>query len=213
MLLLLDDTTGKVVVDGTSRDNVLAGAVLLDLVNHGRVGPADPTAKLGEGKVVVLDVSPTGDPVLDHALARLGTKPVKSARAVELLQKGTRDEVLEQLVGRGLLRREDSKVLGLFPRTSWPAADSRHEEWVRQHLDAALLRGAAPEPHTGALVSLLHAVDAVPKVVAGDRKELKARAKEIAQGEWAGAAVKKAVADVQAVLVATVVTTTVVTGN
>ena len=41
--------------------------------------------------------------------------------------------------------------------------------------------------------SLLVAVKAAPKVVGGDKKAVRARAKGIAAGDWAGAAVKKAI--------------------
>jgi hypothetical protein len=211
-LLLLDDNSGRPVVDGTSWDNVLAGAVLLELANAGRVSPAGAEDDAKEGRLVVRDGSATGDPVLDIGLSRLETKPVKGKRAVELLVKGTRDAVLERLGERGLVRREESKLLGIFPRKSWPAADTEHESEIRQRLTGVLFDGKEPDAHIGGLVSLLHAINAVHKVVDGDKKQLRARAKEIAQGEWAGAAVKEAVQAVQAVMIAVIAATTASSG-
>ena len=60
------------------------------------------------------------------------------------------------------------------------------------------MAGATPDGRTAALVSLLVAVKAVPKVVDGDKKAVGARARDIAAGDWAGAAVKKAVNAVNA---------------
>jgi Golgi phosphoprotein 3 (GPP34) len=40
LLLLLDDASGKPIVDGTKLDRVLAGALLLELALAGRVTPA-----------------------------------------------------------------------------------------------------------------------------------------------------------------------------
>ena len=42
------------------------------------------------------------------------------------------------------------------------------------------------------------AVKAAPKVVDGDKKAVRARANDIAAGDWAGAAVKKAISAVNA---------------
>ncbi len=57
-----------------------------------------------------------------------------------------------------------------------------------------LVEGLDPTPRAAALISLLSAVDAAAKVFPDtDRKMIRKRAKEIADGEWAGAAVRKAV--------------------
>jgi hypothetical protein len=96
-------------------------------------------------------------------------------------------------------------VLGLFPRKSWPAVDSAHEDSVRAELTAALVGGERPSDRAGALIALLHAIGAVPKVVQGDKKAIKARAGEIGEGDWASAAVKKAVQAIQAAVTAAIV--------
>jgi hypothetical protein len=76
-------------------------------------------------------------------------------------------------------------------------------------LSAVLVDGGEPDVRTTALVSLLTAVDAVPKVVpAADRRALVRRAAAVAEGEWAGDAVRKAVAAVHAAVTASVVAAT-----
>ena len=207
LLLLLEDETGRLITDGTSTDHALAGAVLVDLVNAGRV--AEEAKKLH-----VMDTSTLDEPVLEAGLTRLAEKaPVKPQRAVEVLTKDVRDAVLEQLEGRGLIRREKSRVLGLFPRTSWPAVDSAHENSVRAELTAALVGGERPSERAGTLIALLHAINVVPKVVEGDKKALKARAKEISEGDWASAAVRKSVQAVQAGVTAAVMVATTAGGT
>jgi hypothetical protein len=209
LLLLLDDDSGRPVVDGTALDYALAGAVLLELAESGRVSPAGSADDAKEGRLLVGDASPTGDGVLDRALDRLNAKdPVKAQRAVELLAKDLRPAVLEQLANRGLVRREEHRVLGIFPRTSWPAADAEWETSVRARLTAVLVGGQAPDAHIGGLVCLLHAINAVHKVVKGDRKQLRARAAEISAGAWTGDAVKKAVEAVEAAVMVAVTTAT-----
>lgn len=54
----------------------------------------------------------------------------------------------------------------------------------------------SPTPREAALISLLDAAGQVPKVLAGsgvDRRELRRRARGIATGEFAGAAVRRAI--------------------
>src|SRR3712207_4998999 len=108
LLLLLDDASGRPVVDGTALDNALAGAILIELVQGGRVSEAGPADDAKDGRLLVRSAVPTGDPVVDDALARLDAKdPVKGQRAVEIIAKKLRGTLLEQLAGRGVLRRED----------------------------------------------------------------------------------------------------------
>jgi hypothetical protein len=114
------------------------------------------------------------------------------------LRKGLRSTLLERLSEAGAVRRSTRKLLGILPRATWPAADSRHWEELRARLQDVLVAGASPDSRTAALVSLLAAVNAAPKVVDGDKKAVRARAKDIAAGDWAGAAVKKAIDAVNA---------------
>ncbi|WP_232666176.1 GOLPH3/VPS74 family protein [Pseudonocardia sp. TRM90224] len=193
-LLLFDPTTGRSIVDGTSLDRAIGGALLLDLSLSGRVTAAGEGAK---ARLTVADPSSTGNNILDAALAKLGGSPVRAQRAVERLASKTRVPVLERLVERGVLDRRSERRLGLFPATAWPAIDPAPREALRSRLGDVLLKGGRPDEHTACLVSLLHAVKAEHKIVDGPRREVRARAREITSGEWAGAAVRKAVQAVQ----------------
>ncbi len=80
VLLVTDDETGKRSVTGTGYDAALGGALLMELALRERVDVE------GEGRrtrVVVRDGSPTGEPLLDDALARLSAGgPVPPKKAV-----------------------------------------------------------------------------------------------------------------------------------
>ncbi len=70
---------------------------------------------------------------------------------------------------------------------------------------AGVLRdGAQPDQHLALLISLVHAVKAEHKVVDGPRRQLRTRAAEVAEGEWAGQAVRKAVQAVQSSVAAVI---------
>ena len=194
LLLLVDDRTGRFLVESTKLDNVLAGAVLVELATIERVGFAPAGGRLRRGRIVVLDPTPPGDPMLDRALATIAAgRPAKPDRLIAKLRKGLRSRLLERLGEAGAVRRTTRKLLGILPRTTWPAAASRHKQELRARLQDVLVAGASPDSRTAALVSLLSAVNAAPKVVDGHKKAVRARAKDIAAGDWAGAAVKKAI--------------------
>jgi hypothetical protein len=208
-LLLLDPDTGRAVVDSTSLDRALAGALLLDLATRERITGDGNGAK---ARLSAVGAAPTGDALLDAALARLD-KPLRAQKAVERLARGMRRQLLERLVERGLVRRERSRLLGLFPVTTWPSADPGPAKELRGWVAAVLRDGARPDQHLALLISLVHAVKAEHKVVDGPRRQLRARAAEVAEGEWAGQAVRKAVQAVQSSVAAAVAVSAAVTST
>jgi hypothetical protein len=121
--------------------------------------------------------------------------------------------VLDALVTQGVMRRERGKVLGVFPRTTYPAAHGVEpvaEAEARGRMRRAVASSGAVEPRTAALRALVAATGLERKVFADlDRKLVKARLKEISEGAWAAEAVKKTIAEVQAaVMVAVTAATT-----
>ncbi len=206
LLLLTDDQDGKFEVDGTALNLVLAGACVVELAMDGRVDVAGEGEQVKKGRLVVRDDTRVNDPLLDDVLARCADRAgAKPQDVLGKIGKDIREGVLDRLIERGILRREEGRVLGIFPITRWPAVDSEHEHEVLDRLEAALVNGEEPDRRTASLAALLSAVDAAHKVVpAPDRKAVKKRAKEIRESEWAADAVGKAIEAVQAAVVATV---------
>ncbi|MCD7049568.1 GPP34 family phosphoprotein [Rhodococcus sp. BH2-1] len=196
LLLLLDDESGDPLVDGTRLPRVLAGAVLLELALDGYVTPADQGEDVERGRLAVRRMEAPADPILGHALGVVADarRPMKPEAAIEKLDSEVRAAVFERVIDRGWVRESRRKVLGIFPSKVWPPVDESHERGVRHELSGVLVEGLDPTPRAAALISLLSAVDAAAKVFPDtDRKMIRKRAKEIADGEWAGAAVRKAV--------------------
>ncbi|MFJ5987568.1 GPP34 family phosphoprotein [Lentzea sp. NPDC092896] len=203
MLLFLDEEDGRVLLDSTSIHNALAGAVLLELVRSGRVAfEADGR------KLAVVDPAPLSNEFLQESLTRLN-KPLKPQRAVERLRTHVRDNVMAQLEGQGVLSVEKTRMLGIFPTKSYVIQDHQAISEIRDLVGNVALGHTAPDDRTGALISLLYAVNALHKVFNGDKREMNARAKEISAGNWAGVAVKKALEAVHAAVMATMVASTV----
>ncbi len=197
VLLAYDD-------DGTNRLGSphlgygLAGAVLLELALARRVEVADK-------RLVVADPAPTGVPLLDEALATVGSgRPRKPKDWIGKLARGLPERVLDGLVDAEVLRRESDRVLLVFPRTRYPSptgAQPPAETAARERMAAALTTDGPVDARTAALLTLTRAVGLDRKIFRELPKErVKARMDEIAAGDWASAAVKKAIEEMQAAL-------------
>ncbi|SFP97182.1 Golgi phosphoprotein 3 (GPP34) [Amycolatopsis arida] len=216
LLLAFDDDTGKPISGVSNLELSLAGALLIELAMLGRVGLAVEGESVKKGRLVLRDSTPTGHPALDDALDKLGKlegrKPQDAIRP--LSGDDLSNRLLAGLADRGILRREQGRVLGIFPTTRWPAEESRHEEEVRAGLRRVLVDGGAPTEREAAMIALLSAMKLAGRVVdAPDRKLVERRAKEIAEGNWVSDAMGKVTEEITtavmvAVFVPTIVSTT-----
>jgi hypothetical protein len=203
LLLLLDDESGK--PQTQQLQIALGGALLVELAVEGMVTIVETASLWRSAKVHPVEGARPGDPLLQSAWDTVREKERSAQGLVEKLGKGLSDRLCERLAARGLLERRDDKVLWLFPRTRWPARDTSYEDAVRRALTVILVDGGQPDPRTGALVALLHAVDRVAQTVPHEgtsEREVKKRAKEVSEGQWAAKAVKDAIAAATAATVA-----------
>ena len=213
LLLLLDDEKGT--LSGTSHPQaVLGGAALVELALTGAVTVEEKTSVWRSARVLATPGAEPGDDVLRAAYDVVAERPRTAQDLVTRLGKGLQERLAERLVARGVLERRESRAFGLIPRTRWPAVDMQREEEVRRRLTTALVQGAQPDERTAALVALLSAIDRAPKVVDHEgmpAKEVRRRAKGIAEGAWAAKAVRDAI-NASTAAVAAVVTTAAATG-
>jgi len=182
LLLVTDDASGRLAADGVQVDTGLGGANLVELTLLGQVDVSGDQDQGKRGRIIVRDPSPPGDDVLDAALRilveRQGRKP---SAVIRPLGKNLRPALYQRLAARGVLRAGQRRVLGVFP--------------------------AAPDERTAALIALLHALKCEHKVVDPrpyqlSRRQLRARAAEIAEGNWASEAVRKAIDEMIAAVAA-----------
>lgn len=209
LLLLLDDGSGALVQQSYVKE-ALAGALLADLAVADAVEMEERTV-LGFGAqphVVPAKGGTVDDPLLVDALAVVAQKPRTAQALLGPLGKDLRELLGDRLVERGVLRREEGKVLGLFPRTTWPTLDSAHEDEVRRTVRAVLIDGTEPDERTASLVGLLHAIDRAHKTVdakGAAARDVKKRAKAVAEGEVASAAVRRAVEAINTAVITAVI--------
>ena len=211
LLLVTNDVSGRLSSPAEQVDVGLGGAMLVELTLMNRVDLSRDGDEGKPGRIIVRDPSPTGDAVLDAALGIVGTRQGKKPSAViRPLSKNLRQTLYGRLTGSGLIRAEEGRILGIFPTHSWPAQDARHETEVRQLVTQALVQQTTPDVRSAALIALLHALRCEHKIVNPrqydlSRRQLRARAEQIAKGNWASDAVRTAINDMMAAVMAAVV--------
>ena len=168
VLLALDDTTGaQLPMPMMAFSYAVAGAVLCDLALLNRID-TDPN------QLVVLDRTPTGDPLLDGTLHAIAAAPKPESASVWIGAISERARTLEEaaldrLVARGVLRRAEKKILWVFGVRRYPALDNHERTEVRTRLAALILGDDLPDPRDATLLSLLTACHLTPVIFAGPR--------------------------------------------
>jgi hypothetical protein len=198
LILLLDDAKGTVPTWGNT-DIALGGAVLAELAGRGLARVGEKTSIWRSEKVQATGPAPADlHPVLAEALAVIAEKDRRASSLVTRLGKGLHARLAAGLAERRILERRQGKLLGVIPRTTWPAADTTRDSQLRRSITVCLVDGGRPDQRTAALIGLLSAVDQAHKAVTPNHsattRQLKKRAAQIAKGQWPAKAVKDAVA-------------------
>jgi hypothetical protein len=215
LLLLLDDEKGTTPGMWVDVRVPLGAAVLAELAIDGAVDLEPKTSRWRGRKVRAADGS-VQDDVLVAAVRTVQEKPRTAVDLAGRLGDGLKDRLAERLAAQGMLKRHDDRVLGLFPRTRWPAVASAHEAAVRTRLSAVVVQGAAPDERTAALVGILLALDRLGPTLGlkgPEARDAKRRAKEITEGDWAATAVREAVQAAVSAVTTVVITTTTATAS
>jgi golgi phosphoprotein 3 len=153
LLLAHDEKSGHFAnIEDLLLNTALAGAVLMDLAILNRID-TDLSA------LVVLDRSPAGEKLLDHALAALATLPAKTTTvdAIDLLRKqgATLESLaLARLIERGILRERDGRVLWVFESRRYPLIDGKQLQDVKRRIANLLLSDEIPDSRDVVIISL-----------------------------------------------------------
>lgn len=212
LLLAHDPASGKGLIEEGYLKAGLAGAALLEL------NLQEALALEGDGKHARLrSTGADVDPELVEVLARAdGYAPKKAVARVGGTESfkdragALRDATWNRLESDGLVRSHEDKVMWIFPttrRVQLTTSRSGSIETIR----GALNSSDQPDLRTSGLVAVVAATGLLPKLVPEmDKKQVKQRARQIAEAGWGGDAVAKAISDVQSAIVAAVIVPAVV---
>jgi hypothetical protein len=199
-LLAGDDTGGRLLIDPIHLDLGLGGALLLDLALRRRVA-------LRAEHVTVAVEQPTGEPLLDSALAEIRGQPRPHGpdHWIRHLARGAHRAVQDHLLGLGVLKREDGRILRFIPVHRTRETDGRLHHELVDHLQDAVVLGRPPSPESAALAALALAVGLDRHLFPhADRLLVRKRMAEVAAGcddaAWVAPSVTAAVNAVDAAL-------------
>jgi hypothetical protein len=202
LLLALDDEAGQFYGFARSTlDCASVGAVLMDLTLRQRL---DNDLKT----LFIIDTVPTGDDILDPVLQTMALAPVLEPHPItywlrQLMDEGEalREKALQRLVARGILKREDKKILWMFGARRYPMAHDKEIREVKLRILGVLLRDDIPSPHDMMLTALAQACGLFRHILSGH--ELGAatpRIELVARMDLIGQAVAKAVTEIEAAI-------------
>lgn len=204
LLLCLDDKTGK--FDEVWVDYALDAAAFVELMLMGRVRLNDEDGRIA----AIEDASPTGDALLDIPLTRLAEteNPGPLDEWIGEFYRGkpsARQALTERLVEKNILKKEEGRILWIFPQTRYPTQMPEPEQALREQIRAAVAGGAPVDRRLAALISLLRGSDALDRLFTeAERQQYAGRIRQISESDpvarAGGAAVAEAVKDAIAVV-------------
>ena len=169
LALLLDDKTGAFLPIGKyALEHALVGGVLMDLAFADRID-TDPE------QLILIDATPTGNPMLDQALKRISSSDARrdTAAWLEIISEeqgeSIQEQAIESLIERGVLERREEKFLWVFRARRYPMMDGKLQREARQRVVGVLFSGDIPDPRDIALICIADACGLL-KTVFGDKE-------------------------------------------
>jgi hypothetical protein len=168
----------------------LSGSELVRLVAARRVD-------IAKGRITVRDLAPTGDPLLDQALASMaGGRHGATAKAwVAHRRTGHVQGYRARLTADGVIRADRYKFLGFIPAVRWKVTDTARAAQARSRLEAVAASTGPVQPAQAALAGLATAIGAARLVFPGSSgRAARKRLKQAAKGDLAAAGASRAAA-------------------
>jgi hypothetical protein len=161
LLLLAARSDGTLALPAKLRFG-LAGSELIRLAAARRID-------ITRGRIVILDAAPTGDQLLDEALASMtGRRREPTAKAwVARNRPGLVDRYLARAEAAGLIRADRRTVLGFIPMTRWLVLDTARAAQARARLAAVAESTGPVDAAHAALAGLASAIDVTRVVFPG----------------------------------------------
>ena len=210
LLLALQDETGE--RRGHYVDIVLAGAGLAGLALRGEIAPDEEKKKHFKWA----GPPATDDPYLSHCRAILESKGLRrdAGALIQAIsnEKNFAKPLYDGLIARGVLRREEKKVLFFFTRNVYPEVDPNAELALKARLETVLFSHGDVSEKDSLIIALAKHAGLLENNFDKQRLKLaKPRIKKIVEGEaLAASATAQAIQRLQAAIMVAVIVPAVV---
>ncbi len=134
----------------------LSGSLIAELALLGKL-------RVGEkSRLELIDSSPTGDEILDQALAHIqasdqNRKVTFWVRFFSDRPKRLRQQLADRLAAKGVVTQEDTRLTWVVPFADSSEQSGSAKYWIKDRLRALVLAGAEPRLRDLALLSLVQA--------------------------------------------------------
>jgi golgi phosphoprotein 3 len=175
----------------------LAGAVLMELALRDRIDT-------DLDQLMLIDATPTGEPVLDIILARVAAEPGthNTDDWIDFLKHNGQeihDAALERLIERGILRREESRLLWVFGARRYPMLESAEQQEVKLRIVNLLTSDEIPDARDVVIVALAQSCGLLERIFSPDElARLQPRIDQIVRLDLIGQAVRAAIEHLRA---------------
>lgn len=195
-LLALDDREGSIKpLPVSALEYALPGALLVELAFLNRI---DIDLK----SLRVVNDTPSGSSLLDNVLRQVAAKTEIQPTSFWLSffagqAKEIQEQILAQLISKGILKTEDKKILWVFKTRRYPMIDNREIKEVKTRLRDLILSDEIPDPREAVLISLAHACRLLDDLFSEEEYErLQPRIKALARFDLIGQEVARSIKEI-----------------
>jgi hypothetical protein len=202
LLLALDDQSGQLhPLARSTLDCAAAGAVLMDLTLRNRI---DNDLR----DMFVVDQTPLGDDLLDPVLQLMSLAPILSPHPIaywlrQMADEGEalREKALRRLELRGIIHRQDRKILWMFGARRYPLIDDKEVREVKLRILGVVLGSDVPTPHDVMLTGLADSCALFRYILSAHEADAAtARIAQVAKMDLIGQAVARGVTEIEAAI-------------
>ena len=166
-MIALDDEEGRILA--AAEKTVVPGVIsacILELFLLKKIS-------LDGGNIKVLDTIGTGNGILDNVLKKLQSGPsiVDQVKTLSTKFKDIEEDLNALLVQRGILKKEETKLLWIPLSERMDNANYAFEQDIRDHLQAIVFKSAKPSPAFTILFCLIDYTNILDEVFK-DRDDL-----------------------------------------
>lgn len=166
-LIALDDEEGRILA--AAEKTVVPGVIascILELYLLKKI-------KLEGGNISVIDTIGTGNGILDNVLKKLKTGPslIDQIKTLSNKFKDIQEDLNALLAQRGILKKEETKLLWIPLSDRMDNANYAFEQEIRNQLKAIVFKSAKPSPAFTVLFSIIDDCNILSEVFR-DRDEL-----------------------------------------